>query len=52
MKELLILRHCKSDWSTHTSDFDRPLKKRGKRNAKQIEKLLSEQQLHPDLINQ
>ncbi len=50
MIELLLLRHGKSDWSTNSSDFDRPLKKRGKRNAKQMGLWLSHQQLQPDLV--
>jgi len=50
MKELLILRHGKSDWSQNTTDFDRPLKKRGKRNAKQIGKWMVDNELFPDLI--
>ena len=50
MVELLLLRHGKSDWSTNTIDFDRPLKKRGKRNAKQIGMWLLDNDLIPDLI--
>ena len=49
-KELLLLRHGKSDWNTDTTDFYRPLNKRGKRNAQQMGKWLDEQQLTPDLI--
>ncbi|MFK5985035.1 MAG: histidine phosphatase family protein [Pseudomonadota bacterium] len=49
-KELLLLRHAKSDWNGHTSDFNRPLKKRGKSNAKQMGLWLAEQNLIPDLI--
>lgn len=49
-KELLLLRHGKSDWDTDTSDFNRPLNKRGKINAQQMGKWLNEQQLLPDLI--
>ena len=49
-KELLLLRHGKSDWTTDTTDFDRPLNKRGKRNARQIGEWLDEQKLAPDLI--
>lgn len=30
------MRHGKSDWSNDTSDFDRPLKKRGVKAAKKI----------------
>lgn len=32
-KELLIIRHAKSDWSFQVSDFDRPLNERGFRDA-------------------
>jgi phosphohistidine phosphatase len=34
MKQLLLVRHAKSDWSTPSlSDFDRPLNDRGKKDA-------------------
>ncbi|MBL7742646.1 MAG: histidine phosphatase family protein [Chitinophagaceae bacterium] len=34
MKQLILVRHAKSDWSTLSlSDFDRPLNERGKRDA-------------------
>jgi len=49
-KELLLLRHGKSDWKTDTTDFYRPLNKRGEHNAQQIGVWLKEQQLIPDLI--
>lgn len=48
--ELLLLRHAKSDWSVDTNDFSRPLKKRGRRAAKQIGIWLREQNLIPDTI--
>ena len=32
-RTLVLLRHAKSDWSTDTSDADRPLNKRGRRQA-------------------
>jgi phosphohistidine phosphatase len=48
--ELLLLRHAKSDWSVDTNDFSRPLKKRGRRAAKQIGRWLYEQRLIPDTI--
>ena len=35
-RELLILRHGKSDWSTGEDDFDRPLVDRGKRGAQRM----------------
>jgi len=49
-RELLILRHGKSDWSTNETDFYRPLKNRGKRNAQQMGNWLAEQDLQPDII--
>ncbi len=49
-KELLLLRHGKSDWHTDTTDFNRPLNKRGKRAAQQIGEWLTRQNLTPDLI--
>ncbi len=48
--ELLLLRHAKSDWSVEMDDFSRPLKKRGRRAAKQIGRWLYEQRLIPDTI--
>lgn len=51
MKTLLILRHAKSSWSDASlSDHDRPLNKRGKRDAPKIGNLLRENELAPDLI--
>ena len=49
-RELLILRHGKSDWSAGTDDYNRPLKKRGKRGAKLIAEWLKGQGLNPDLV--
>ena len=51
MKTLLILRHAKSSWKNASlSDHDRPLNKRGKRDAPRMGKLLQEQGLVPDRI--
>ena len=51
MKTLLILRHAKSSWNDeNVLDHDRPLNKRGKRDAPRIGKLLYQSQLSPDLI--
>ena len=50
MKELLILRHGKSDWNVDTNDFNRPLNQRGKRNAQRMGEWLNEQKLTPDLM--
>jgi phosphohistidine phosphatase len=49
-RELLILRHGKSDWSKPVADFDRPLKKRGRKNAERVGKWMCEQQLVPDYV--
>ncbi|MGD2138082.1 MAG: histidine phosphatase family protein [Gammaproteobacteria bacterium] len=49
-RELLILRHGKSDWSVDVDDFHRPLKNRGKRGARRMGAWLLQQQLLPDHI--
>lgn len=51
MKTLLILRHAKSSWKDpDLDDHDRPLNKRGKRDAPRMGQLLDELDLVPDLI--
>lgn len=51
MKTLLILRHAKSSWNNaNLADHERPLNKRGKRDAPRMGKLLAEKELTPDLI--
>ncbi len=51
MKTLYLIRHAKSDWSDPAlSDFDRPLNKRGVKNAPFMGKILSKQGVHPDRI--
>ena len=51
MKTLLILRHAKSSWKrADIPDHDRPLKKRGKRDAPRMGELLIEKELVPQLI--
>lgn len=49
-RELLLLRHGKSDWSQGTDDFHRPLKDRGKRGAQRMGVWLLQQGLLPDYI--
>ncbi len=49
-KELLLLRHGKSDWSGSQRDFERPLKKRGKLAAQRMGEYLKTQHIVPDLI--
>lgn len=51
MKNLLIMRHAKSDWGDSSlSDFDRPLNKRGERSAPVIGKELKARNKVPELI--
>jgi len=51
MKKLVLIRHAKSDWANPLlDDFDRPLNKRGLKNAPFMAKLLKEKGLTPDLI--
>jgi phosphohistidine phosphatase len=51
MKTLLLLRHAKSSWDDpELDDHDRPLNKRGKRDAPRIGQLLVQQNLAPDCI--
>jgi phosphohistidine phosphatase len=48
---LTLLRHAKSSWSDPTlDDFDRPLNKRGKRDAPRMGRRLAERGFHPDCI--
>ena len=50
MPELLVMRHAKSDWSTQLPDFDRPLSKRGHRDAPRMAEWLADNDLAPDAI--
>lgn len=51
MKTLLILRHAKSSWDNPSlSDYDRPLNKRGKRDAPRIGAHLKQAGVVPDRI--
>lgn len=49
-RELLLLRHGKSDWGVACDDFQRPLKDRGKRGAQRMGIWLQQQALMPDLV--
>ncbi|WP_462322321.1 SixA phosphatase family protein [Halochromatium sp.] len=50
-RELLLLRHAKSDWdSDAASDIERPLARRGKRDAPRIGEWLYREGLVPSLI--
>ena len=51
MKTLIIIRHSKSSWKDHSlSDFDRPLNKRGIKDAKKMSFELSEKIKKVDLL--
>jgi phosphohistidine phosphatase len=51
MKTLLVLRHAKSSWrEAELADHDRPLNKRGKRDAPRMGELMRAEGLLPDLI--
>lgn len=48
---LLICRHAKSSWQDPTlADFDRPLNRRGERDAPKMGQRLAKRQINPDLI--
>ena len=50
-RELLVLRHGKSSWDSDAeTDLERPLAKRGKRDAPRIAEWIGERGLVPDLI--
>ena len=48
---LFIMRHAKSDWSSPgTSDFDRPINKRGHKNARRIGEWMQQNTQIPEKI--
>ena len=50
-RQLLILRHAKSAWDTDApTDFERPLAKRGKKDAPRVGRWLRQQGLIPDYV--
>ncbi|MBL7738315.1 MAG: histidine phosphatase family protein [Chitinophagaceae bacterium] len=51
MKQLILVRHAKSDWSTPSlGDFDRPLNERGKRDAPMMAQRLLEKKIKIDVF--
>jgi len=51
MKTIILVRHAKSSWKDPSlDDFDRPLNKRGKKNAPFMGKKLKELKVMPDLV--
>tara|TARA_A100001391_G_scaffold157438_1_gene115702 strand:- start:89 stop:610 length:522 start_codon:yes stop_codon:yes gene_type:complete len=49
-KQLILLRHAKSDWSQARPDHQRPLNARGQRQSLLVGKWLAENALNPDCI--
>jgi len=49
-RELLLMRHGKSDWSFAVPDEERPLKKRGRRDSRRMGRWLGGQGLCPELV--
>lgn len=50
-KQLLLIRHAKSDWDTDAkSDFDRPLNKRGNKDAPKMAGRLIDKHIIPQLL--
>lgn len=51
MKTLYLIRHAKSSWDNPlVDDFDRPLNKRGFRDAQNMGKYLNNKKIQPELI--
>jgi phosphohistidine phosphatase len=51
MKTLLVLRHAKSSWNDRAlDDHERPLTKRGRRDAPRMGELVREYGLMPDVV--
>lgn len=51
MRQLILVRHAKSSWDNpELNDFERPLNKRGKRDAPFMANLLAEKNVIPELI--
>jgi len=48
MIELMLMRHAKSDWNSHTADIDRPLNSRGSQDAVSMGAYLQQMGLVPD----
>ena len=49
MKKLFIVRHAKSSWDfPELDDYDRPLNKRGKKNAPEMGQRLAKKNVRPD----
>ncbi len=47
---LILIRHCKSDWTANQEDHARPLNPRGKRAAPRLGAFLLAEGLAPDMV--
>lgn len=51
MKRIILVRHAKSGWDNpNLSDFERPLNKKGHKQAEFMSKLFVSKEIKPDLI--
>ena len=51
VKQLILVRHAKSDWGDPAlGDHERPLNKRGQRNAPEMGERFAKREVHPDRI--
>jgi len=50
LRELILLRHGKSDWKNDCLDVERPLSDKGKKAITKVQQWLVENHLQPDLI--
>jgi phosphohistidine phosphatase len=50
MFNLILMRHAKSDWHSHTADIDRPLNERGAADAVRMGARLKQLNLVPDTM--
>ncbi len=47
---MILMRHAKSSWEDNVADFDRPLNRRGLRDAPRIAAELSDRGWYPDVV--
>ncbi|MBR9845701.1 MAG: histidine phosphatase family protein [Algicola sp.] len=50
MRQLVLIRHAKSSWKYDVTDAERPLKKRGLRDAALVSKSFKKEGFLPDII--
>jgi len=49
-RELMLLRHAKSDWPVDVDDIDRPITDPGKRGIQRLGVWLAQQSMQPDFV--